>query len=132
MKNKVDLVKAWIKKAENNLIAAEHSLRIKLYDITCFHAQQSAEKYIKGFLTYYDIESEKTHSIEDLLLLASQIDSSFADLIDKGKKLTPYAVEIRYPLLIEEPTEEECLELLKIAKQIENFVLNRLPIGEGK
>ena len=68
MKSKIDLVKAWLKKAENDLIAAENSVKIKLYDIASFHAQQCAEKYLKAFLTYHEIEFEKTHAIEDLLL----------------------------------------------------------------
>ena len=80
MKSKIDLVKAWLKKAENDLSAAENSIEAKLYDIASFHAQQCAEKYLKAFLTYHEIEFEKTHAIEDLLLLASQIDDSFVKL----------------------------------------------------
>ncbi|HDH43832.1 MAG TPA: hypothetical protein ENG66_00255 [Thermococcus sp.] len=51
------------------------------------------------------VKVEKTHGIENLLLLASQIDPSFAKMIEEGKKLTPYAVEVSYPLLIQEPYE---------------------------
>ena len=131
MRSKIDLVKSWKKKAENDLIAAKNSIKIKLYDIACFHIQQSIEKYLKAFLTYYDVEFEKTHAIEDLLLLASQIDNSFANLIEEGKKLTPYAVEIRYPLLLKEPSEEEAKELLKIAIKINEFILRKLPQSEG-
>ena len=131
MKSKIDLIKLWINKAENDLIAAENSIKIKLYDIACFHSQQSAEKYLKAFLTHYDIEFEKTHAIEDLLLLASQINNSFANMIEDGKKLTPYAVEIRYPLLIKEPSEGETKELLKIAIKIKELVLKKLSLGEG-
>jgi len=130
MKSKIDLVKAWLKKAENDLSAAENSIEAKLYDIASFHAQQCAEKYLKAFLTYHEIEFEKTHAIEDLLLLASQIDDSFVEMIEKGKKLTPYAVEVRYPLLIQEPSEERTKELLGIAIKIKELVLNKMPLGE--
>jgi len=65
-----------------------------------------------------------------LLSLASQIDNSFAEIIEEGKKLTPYAVEIRYPLLIQEPSEEETKELLRIAIKIKKLILNKLPLGE--
>ena len=130
MKSKIDLVKAWLRKAENDLIAAENSIEAKLYGIASFHAQQCAEKYLKAFLTYHEIEFEKTHAIEDLLLLASQIDDTFVEMIEKGKKLTPYAVEVRYPLLIQEPSEEETRELIRIAIKIKGLVFNKLPLGE--
>jgi len=130
MKSKIDLAKAWLKKAENDLMAAENSIEAKLYDIASFHAQQCAEKYLKAFLTYHEIEFEKTHAIEDLLLLASQIDDSFVEMIEEGKKLTPYAVEVRYPLLIQEPSEEETKELLRIAIKIKELVLKKLPLSE--
>ena len=47
---KIDLVKLWIKKAENDLVAAEHLLTVRPhtpYDTICFHAQQCAEKYLR-------------------------------------------------------------------------------------
>ncbi|WXG41970.1 MAG: HEPN domain-containing protein [Candidatus Freyarchaeum deiterrae] len=62
MKEKIDLVKFWIKKAENDLITAENLLNIlpePPLDIICFHAQQCAEKYLKAFLIYHGIEFEK-------------------------------------------------------------------------
>ena len=130
MKSKIDLAKAWLKKAENDLMAAENSIEAKLYDIASFHAQQCAEKYLKAFLTYHEIEFEKTHAIEDLLLLASQVEDSLAEMIEEGKKLTPYAVEVRYPLLIQEPSEEETKKLLRIAIKIKELVLKKLPLSE--
>jgi len=66
--DKREVVKAWFRKAENDLINAEHTMKMKNppYDTVCFHAQQCAEKYLKGFLTFHEIEFPKTHSIEDL------------------------------------------------------------------
>ena len=51
-------------------------------------------------------------------------------MIEEGKKLTPYAVEVRYPLLIQEPSEEETKELLRIAIKIKELVLKKLPLSE--
>ena len=135
MKGKIDLTKLWIKKAENDLITAKNSLNIKPeppLDTICFHAQQCAEKYLKAFLVYHEIEFEKIHDITELILLASQVDKSFLQLIDLGKKLTPYAVEIRYPgMLTEELTEETAWEDVNMAIEIKEFVLARLPLKEG-
>ena len=45
---------------------------------------------------------------------------------------TPYTVEIRYPLLIQEPSEEKTKELLRIAIKIKELVLNKLPLGKKR
>jgi len=130
MKEKADLVRQWMKKAENDLINAKNSINIKPkppLDTVCFHAQQCAEKYLKAFLTFHEIEFEKTHDISDLLLLASKVDEGFVRLLEEGKLLTPYAVEVRYPVLFEEPTFEEAKKAIEIAEKIREFVLERLP-----
>jgi HEPN domain-containing protein len=130
MKEKIDLVKIWIGKAENDLKTAKDELNTQkpATDTICFHAQQCAEKYLKAFLIYHEIEFEKTHVLEDLISLATQIDNSFIELIKFGKKLTPYAVEIRYPLF-EEPTEEDAKEAIEMAEKIKDFILKRLPLN---
>jgi len=132
MKDKIELVKMWIKKAENDLITAKHSMTIKPtppFDTICFHAQQCAEKYLKTYLIYNEIDFEKTHDIGDLITLASQIDSSFDELLEYGDILTPFAVRIRYPIF-EELTEEKAKEAIEIAERIKEFVLKRLSIDE--
>jgi len=91
MKGKIDLVKLWIKKAENDLITAKNSIQIKPkppLDAVCFHAQQCAEKYLKAFLVYHDIEFKKTHDLRALTLLSSKIDNSFIKMLNMSKKLT--------------------------------------------
>ena len=120
MKDKIDLVKAWIEKAENDLRAAKHLINVRSnppLDAVCFHAQQCAEKYLKAFLTYKGVEFRKTHDLGELIALASEIDGSFDEIIDIGEKLTDYAVDIRYLLLMEEPTIEEAKEALEMAKR---------------
>ena len=74
--DKLLVVNAWFKKAENDLKNAEHTMQMEEppYDTICFHAQQCAEKYLKGFLTYHEIEFPKTHSLENLVLLSSQVE----------------------------------------------------------
>jgi len=135
MKEKIELVEAWIKKAENDLIAARHLLTVKpdpLPDAACFHAHQCAEKYLKAYLTYNGIEFRKTHDLGELIGLATKIDKSFADLMKVGERLTDYAVDVRYPMFFEEPTIEEAKEAIEIAERVKRFILERLPVGEEK
>ena len=68
----------------------------------------------------------------ELIGFASKIEKNFIRLIDMGEKLTDYAIDIRYPMLLEEPTIEEAKEAIKMAEEIKSFVLKRLPMGEEK
>ena len=73
-KNKEDIVNNWIKKADRDLEVSKRELELSkpLTDIICFHAQQAAEKYMKAYLIWLDIEFQKTHDIEDLVVIASK------------------------------------------------------------
>jgi len=135
MKEKIDLVKLWLKKADNDLINAKHTINIKPkppLDTVCFHAQQCSEKYLKAFLVFNEIEFEKIHDLGELVQLAMKVDESFNQIIEFGEKLTPYAVEIRYPgILVDEPTIERAKDAIEMAVKIKTFILERLPL-EGE
>ena len=52
------LLEQWLRKAETDLQAAQALLSHApplLYP-SCFHAQQAAEKYLKAFLTWHQVE----------------------------------------------------------------------------
>ena len=127
-KSKFDLVKRWLEKARRDLNTAHNCLDSSepFPDIICFHAQQAAEKYLKAYLVYYEIEFPKTHSLEDLILLANRQDSSFLNLQDISCILTPYAVEVRYGES-EEPMIDDAIEAIEIAEQVKVFIFKRLP-----
>ncbi|MDR0598605.1 MAG: HEPN domain-containing protein, partial [Treponema sp.] len=61
----------------------------------CFHCQQAAEKYLKGFLVFKGIEFPKTHDLAALLKLANTGDVDFSILLDKCLFLLPFGVEPR-------------------------------------
>jgi HEPN domain-containing protein len=62
-----------------------------------YHAQQCAEKSIKGFLTHHSCRVAKTHDLEELAKLVIQFDKSLTKLILKYKFLTDLAIVYRYP-----------------------------------
>src|SRR6266542_6924601 len=97
--NRLEVARAWFKKAENDLINAENTIKMEKppCDTICFHAQQCAEKYLKGFLTYHEIEFPKTHSLEDLVLLCETIVPSIEDELENIEILSSYGVEVRCP-----------------------------------
>jgi HEPN domain-containing protein len=99
MPDKLKWVKAWFQKGENDLIAARMIIQNPdpPTDTICFHAQQCAEKYLKGYLTLHNIEVEKTHDLVSLNNRCSEIDTQFKTLAEACAKLSVYAVEARYP-----------------------------------
>jgi HEPN domain-containing protein len=129
MKNNGDLVKLWVEKAEADLITAVHVLKIKPKppaDISCFHSQQSAEKYIKAAMIKMDLQVQKTHNLEDLIAICSGKDNTFLSLRPEANKLTPYAVEARYPGAMEGISVKEAKEAVKTAEKIKLFVMKKL------
>lgn len=61
--NSEDDPRAWVAKAEEDFEMARLALRRKkpLTDPACFHAQQCAEKYLKGMLVARGQIFPKTH-----------------------------------------------------------------------
>ncbi|MBU0600632.1 HEPN domain-containing protein [bacterium] len=131
MDERLNLANYWFKKADNDLKNARIVIEVEdaPIDTVCFHCQQSAEKYLKGFLIYHNIKFEKQHDLDYLIDLCCQIDSSFDSLRDIAENLTPYAVEIRYPTNpFYEYSVEEGREAIKIAEDIMVFVRKKLPV----
>ena len=51
MKEELEEAQGWFHKAESDLVTARRTAASEgPYDTACFHAQQAAEKYLKGFL----------------------------------------------------------------------------------
>jgi HEPN domain-containing protein len=131
MDNK-DVAKRWFSKGNNDLIAGDHILTMPNppTDTICFHSQQAAEKYLKGFLVFNDIEAPKIHGLEELISMCIKIDSDFSKLFDIASDLSGYAVEIRYPLEADyEITIEESQHAIENAKKIKIFILNKLKLS---
>jgi HEPN domain-containing protein len=104
---------------------AFHDEREIFPDIICFHAQQSAEKYLKAYLVFQDQDFPKTHALEDLVLLAAVKDPRCRNLFTIASELSPYAVEIRYPDSTS-PTVQDARESVQSADTIRKYVLSMM------
>ncbi len=126
-KTLLDWIRSWVEKAGQDLQAARHVKRKKgLRNICCFHAQQAGEKYLKAYLTWLGVDVPKTHHIEDLVELIAQKDSGILAFKGEWAKLTPYAVESRYPEFSVLPAEK-VREAVLLATQIKEYVMLKLP-----
>jgi HEPN domain-containing protein len=124
------LVGQWRHKAETDLQAAE-SLLSRIPPLpypSCFHSQQAAEKYLKGFLVWKQIDFPKTHDLKELLDLAEPVNSNLARSLQDAIVLTRYSVEVRYPGDIAEPTVAEAQEALRLAQSVRGAVLAALDL----
>ena len=126
MKKKADIVCGWLRKAASDVVMLDAGLRAGAYDGACFHAQQAAEKYLKGFLAFHDQPFPYTHNLGDLTELCAGIDVRFRTLTPQAAELTPYAVRLRYDDTFW-PTVDTAKRARASALAIRDMVLQRLP-----
>ena len=121
-------IRQWVEKAEHDFTTAEYMLTLLEncpFDTVCFHAQQCAEKYLKGFLTFRSIDFPKTH---DLVILLNLVGGSPVLGVDLNvEPLNRYPVEARYPGDWESFTREEAEEAVKLARKVREAVRKHLP-----
>ena len=99
-------------------------------DTICFHAQQCAEKYLKGFLTFHEIDFPKTHSLEELVRLYKSIVPSIESEVGDVEILSSYGVEIKYlDEIYYDIPKEDAREAIDLAKRVKAVILKYL---EGK
>ena len=89
-------------------------------EIICYHCQQSAEKYLKGYLIYQGIFPPKIHELDTLCDMCKKYDAEFENIYGECEKLSDYGVQPRYPneMHIDEHHMKKALEY---ANEIKNF-----------
>jgi HEPN domain-containing protein len=92
-----------------------------------FHCQQAAEKSIKAFLTWHQTPFPKTHDLTLLSGFCLELDASLDAVMAPSLALTRFAVAMRYPGEIEEPSTEEVRQWLAVARAIFDAICSRLP-----
>lgn len=121
--------RSWFVKAAQDLGAATHELTAEppfLADIV-FHAQQAAEKSFKGFLAWHSTPFRKTHNLEEIGEQCLRLDPTLKGVVDRAVPLTEYAWKFRYPGDPDEPTRDEAVQALALAREVVDAILTRLP-----
>ena len=94
------LVQEWITKAEQDWQAALLLLAGRpeiLPDVIAFHAQQTAEKYLKALLLQAGEDPPPIHSLGALLDRVRKHHPELATLREDAESLSPFSVRFRYP-----------------------------------
>lgn len=94
----------------------------------CFHSQQAAEKYLKGFLIAHGREFDKSHLLRYLLELCEEIDKDFMELRNDVIYLTQFYIETRYPGDIPEFSFDEGKQAFESSLRIKEFVLRKMKL----
>jgi HEPN domain-containing protein len=97
------------------------------WDTVCFHAQQAAEKMLKALLVFHGQLPPRTHDLVALLAQCTRIHPSLAALEDACRRLTFYAIAVRYPDDLYQPSEEDARPLVSIAREVRAEILRHLP-----
>jgi len=94
------VVREWVEKAEADWGTTQREFRVRRsanLDAVCFHAQQVAEKYLKGTLCAQGREVPRTHDLEHLLDLCLPFYPLWEALRPEMQLLTQFSVGFRYP-----------------------------------
>lgn len=99
MNQRASRPEAWFEKAEHDLEMIRRAMATEgaPWDMVTFHAQQAAEKYLKGFLVARGIDPPKIHDLRSLLSLCREYDAALAPLDNDCHALTQLGWMSRYP-----------------------------------
>lgn len=122
-------VAAWLEKGRRDLEMAARALAgpEALPDQACFHAQQAAEKVLKGVLVAHAFDVPRTHDLKLLLALLAERHDGLARFAPHVALLSQYAVEPRYPSFLAPETEDEARRALDLTRELTGAVLGLFP-----
>jgi len=90
-----ELTERWLAFAREDLRMAELALAEGIFSQACFHAQQCAEKAIKGYLEQQKHSPPRTHRMADLLPLLPA--GLMGELENSLRLLDRFYIPTRYP-----------------------------------
>lgn len=129
----LNIAQEWFEIAETDIASAKflQNMHPVPIEIICYHCQQSAEKYLKGFLALNEHEIIKTHDLVLLNQLCFKYDKEFKSIEEECLRLTDYAVNVRYPYPMD-LNETDMKLAIKDAEKIKDFIVNKIELIKSK
>jgi HEPN domain-containing protein len=129
LREEIKEVSTWVRVAEDDLRSAEYLLTMgdsAPFNVICFLAQQSAEKYLKSLLIYYTVDFTKTH---DLIALVNSVPPSVNLAVDPESllALNRYSIQPRYPGDWWPYSKVDAEDAVVVARNVRESVRDRLP-----
>lgn len=93
------LANEWFAKATDDELSIKDILndREGSPNTVCFLCQQMAEKYLKGYLVFYNVEFPKIHQLDKLINFCKKIDRQFEKFKKESEFLSEFYIAARYP-----------------------------------
>ncbi|MBA4115623.1 MAG: HEPN domain-containing protein [Rubrobacter sp.] len=124
----LSVLRHWLRYAWDDLRTAEVLLEGSgIPRISCFHAQQAAEKSIKAIFVFLQVDFPFTHNLDrlrDLLPDDWAVKRDFPDLAS----LSEWAVEPRYPGDLREATQEDAEAAIEKARAVYEITMKDLEV----
>jgi len=123
----------WFTQAKDEFQDADDLRKRGRFYLALFHFQQATEKALKAFL-YLGVKSVEvlfTHSIGDLLEMATELDPGFAE-VARAKKLDQYYIATRYPNGLPGGVPSRYFDDPKEAEEAMNLAKRVIELVEGK
>lgn len=92
--------KNWLRQANFDLEAAKLSLNNGYFEWACFQAEQSAEKALKGVISYFGEKPPKMHKLSILYHFAKKLHPDIEGIEGHIQILQAYTFVSRYPFVI--------------------------------
>ena len=111
----------WFEKADQDLEMARRALGPEkpLPGMACYHAQQCAEKYLKGYLIAHSVPFRFVHDLIYLTQLCMAREPAFEELMSAAEILGEYGTTVRYPMGGSEgPDVETAKKAIQLAEQV--------------
>ncbi len=123
MANQKKLAREWFKAGKSDYEYAKVGLKQKdIYPQVGFLCQQTAEKYLKGYLILNKIKPPRTHDLTLLLSNVVKINSQLRELANACELLMGFYIESRYPPDIPNYTEDELRQAFLAAEKVKDKV----------
>jgi HEPN domain-containing protein len=94
------ITQEWIDKAEGDWAGAQRAARARKnpsYSIACFHAYETADKYLKARLAEAGVQFERTLALKKTMKLALAVEPDWKEMQADLSKLSVYTIDYLYP-----------------------------------
>ena len=119
----------WLIRARSDLALAKAHVPGVLPEDQCFHAQQAAEKAIKGILVKHGKVFPFLHDLALMARLLAETGEAVPESVRQADRLTGYAGIFRYPSELEPATEQDLSEAVGIAEAVVRWAEGRISAG---
>ena len=118
----------WLRRARSNLARAkaDASLEGVYLEDLCFDAQQAAEKAFKAALLHLGVDFPYTHELALLIKALREEGIGLPQDVEQASRLTPFAVDTRYPGGAEPVTREDYENAVAIAERVLRWAEKRI------